>query len=169
MDGTLNTLDPETSFRSLENFGHSLRAASYVVRPTQAEEIPDVFRLARRQGLSVTARGAGLGYNDAALNGGGIILDLAGINRIIHWNAGSGEVLVEPGVTLRQLWQLVEPDGWWPPVVSGTMLTTVGGCLGANVHGKNNFKLGPIGEHVVEFRAVLPSGAEVLCSPQKHA
>lgn len=168
MDAAVNTSTLETTYRSLENYGHSLRASSYVLGPTHAEEISDAFRLARRQGLSVTARGTGLSYNDASLNGGGLVLDLAGMNRITNWNASTGEVLVEPGVTLRQLWQHVEPDGWWPPVVSGTMLTTVGGCLGSNIHGKNNFRMGPIGEHVVEFRAVLPTGAEVVCSPKRN-
>jgi decaprenylphospho-beta-D-ribofuranose 2-oxidase len=67
------------------------------------------------------------------------------------------------------LWQRVEPDGWWPPVVSGTMRTTLGGCLSANIHGKNNFKMGPIGEHVVEFTALLPTGAEITCTPKENA
>ena len=49
------------------------------------------------------------------------------------------------------------------------MLTTLGGCLAANIHGKNNFKMGPIGEHVVEFTAILPTGARVTCSPKKNA
>jgi FAD/FMN-containing dehydrogenase len=48
------------------------------------------------------------------------------------------------------------------------MYTTLGGCLGANIHGKNNFKMGTIGEHVTEFTAVLPTGAEVTCSPKKN-
>ncbi len=48
------------------------------------------------------------------------------------------------------------------------MTTTLGGCLGANIHGKNNFKMGTIGEHVTEFTAVLPTGAEITCSPNKN-
>jgi decaprenylphospho-beta-D-ribofuranose 2-oxidase len=66
------------------------------------------------------------------------------------------------------LWQAVLPDGWWPPVVSGTMTTTLGGCLGMNIHGKNNFRMGTIGEHVTQFTALLPTGAEVTCSPKKN-
>jgi FAD/FMN-containing dehydrogenase len=157
-----------TNFASLENFGHSLRAQAYVLRPTSPEEVADALRLAQRSALTVTARGAGRSYNDAALNGGGIVLDLSSMNRILKWDSASGEVIAEPGVTLQQLWQQVEPDGWWPPVVSGTMFTTLGGCLGANIHGKNNFKMGPIGEHVVEFTAILPTGARVVCSPKKN-
>lgn len=157
------------NFVQLENFGHSLRAPSYRFRPTRAEEIFEVFCLAEKTGLTVTARGAGRSYNDAALNGGGIVLDLSAMNQILAWDSISGVVRCEPGVTLEQLWQRVEPDGWWPPVVSGTMKTTLGGCLGANIHGKNNFRMGPIGEHVLEFTAMLPSGELVTCTPEKNA
>lgn len=118
--------------------------------------------------MTVTVRGAGRSYNDAALNGGGVVLDLTGMNRILAWDPGSGLVRCEAGVTIEQLWHNVLPDGWWPPVVSGTMTTTLGGCLGANIHGKNNFRMGTIGEHVVEFDAVLPTGAEITCSPVKN-
>jgi FAD/FMN-containing dehydrogenase len=48
------------------------------------------------------------------------------------------------------------------------MKTTLGGCLSANIHGKNNFQAGPMGEHVVEFTAMLPTGALVTCSPKKN-
>ncbi|HEX9332580.1 MAG TPA: FAD-binding oxidoreductase, partial [Anaerolineales bacterium] len=157
------------NFTQLENFGHSLRAPSYRFRPTSVEEIKHVFRLARESGLTVAARGAGRSYNDAALNGGGIILDMSAMNQILEWDPASGVVRCDPGVTLEQLWQCVEPDGWWPPVVSGTMKTTLGGCLSANIHGKNNFKMGPIGEHVVEFTALLPTGVEITCTPKKNS
>jgi len=159
----------EKHFSSLENFGHSLRASSFVFKPKCEEEISSLFEIARKSGLTVTARGAGKSYNDASLNGGGIVLDLSQMNRITEWDPQTGRVTGEPGVTIQQLWQQTEPDGWWPPVVSGTMFTTLGGCLAANVHGKNNFQVGPIGEHVVQFTALLPTGARVTCSPGKNA
>lgn len=163
-----NTTLSLNNFTQLENFGHSLRAPSYRFRPTRAEEIFEVFCLAEKMGLRVTARGAGRSYNDAALNGGGLMLDLSAMNRILEWDSTSGLVRCEPGVTLEQVWQRVEPAGWWPPVVSGTMKTTLGGCLGANIHGKNNFKMGTIGEHVREFTAMLPTGESVTCTPEKN-
>jgi decaprenylphospho-beta-D-ribofuranose 2-oxidase len=159
---------PDKNFVILENFGHSLQAPAYVFKPTRSEEIVQAFELANKTGLTVTARGAGRSYNDASLNGGGIVLDMSAMNRIVKWDPQTGRVTGEPGVTIEKLWQCVEPDGWWPPVVSGTMYTTLGGCLGANIHGKNNFKVGPIGEHVIEFTAILPTGAEVVCSPQNN-
>jgi decaprenylphospho-beta-D-ribofuranose 2-oxidase len=157
------------TFTTLENFGHSMRSPSYCLRPKTTDEIYEVFQLARKSGLTVTLRGAGRSYNDAALNGGGIVLDLSGMHRIVEWDAATGVVCCEAGVTLDQLWHKVLPDGWWPPVVSGTMTTTLGGCLGANIHGKNNFRMGTIGEHVTEFTALLPTGAQVACSPSLNA
>jgi FAD/FMN-containing dehydrogenase len=157
------------NFTQLENFGHSHSAPSYLHQINITEEIQEAFSLAKKTGLSVTARGAGRSYNDAALTGGGIILDMRGMNAITRWDKSTGLITAQPGTTLEQIWQKVEPDGWWPPVVSGTMKTTLGGCLSANIHGKNNFKMGPIGEHVVEFTAMLPTGAEITCSPKKNA
>ncbi len=159
----------QTQFAKLENFGHSLTAYSYHIPIRKSEDIATVFQLAKKLGLTVTARGTGLSYNDASLNGGGIVLDMRGMNQIEEWDPASGLVRCEAGVTLEQLWKKVEPDGWWPPVVSGTMKTTLGGCLGANIHGKNNFQAGTIGEHVVEFTAMLPTGALVTCTSKKNA
>jgi len=156
------------TFTLIENFGHSISAPSYLIQPGTTDEIHETFQLAKKSGLTVTVRGAGRSYNDASLNGGGIVLDLTGLNQILEWDPGSGLVRCETGVTLEQLWHKVLPDGWWPPVVSGTMTTTLGGCLGANIHGKNNFRMGTIGEHVTEFDVILPTGAELTCSPKKN-
>jgi decaprenylphospho-beta-D-ribofuranose 2-oxidase len=159
----------DKSITTLENFGHSMSAPSYCFRPEISDDICEAFRFARQNGLTVTLRGAGRSYNDAALNGGGIVVDMTGLNRILEWDPGSGAIRCEAGVTLAQLWQKVLPDGWWPPVVSGTMTTTLGGCLGANIHGKNNYRMGTIGEHVTQFTAILPTGAEITCSPEENA
>ncbi len=145
-----------------------MSAPSYLIKPTTADEINEAFNQAKKLGLVVTARGAGRSYNDAALAGGGIVLDMQGMNAVTHWDPSTGLITAQPGVTLEQVWHKVLPDGWWPPVVSGTMTTTLGGCLAANIHGKNNFKMGTIGEHVVEFSATLPTGAEITCSPKKN-
>ena len=118
--------------------------------------------------MTVIARGTGISYNDVSLNGGGIVLDMTSMDQILEWDPATGLVRCESGVTLEQLWKHIEPDGWWPPVVSGTMKTTLGGCLSANIHGKNNFQVGTIGEHVVEFTAMTPTGALITCTPKKN-
>jgi FAD/FMN-containing dehydrogenase len=157
-----------TQFTQLENFGHSLKASSYRIRITKTEDILEALLLAKRLGLKVAARGTGISYNDVSLNGGGILLDMSEMDQILEWNPTSGVIRCEAGVTLKQLWRCVEPDGWWPPVVSGTMRTTLGGCLSTNIHGKNNFRVGTVGEHVLEFTAILPTGELFTCSPEDN-
>jgi FAD/FMN-containing dehydrogenase len=157
-----------THFTQLENFGHSLKSSSYQIHINKTEDISEAFQLAKKLGLKVTARGTGISYNDVSLNGGGILLDMSGMNQILEWDSSSGIIRCESGVTLKQLWRCVEPEGWWPPVVSGTMKTTLGGCLSTNIHGKNNFQVGPIGEHVLEFTAMLTTGALITCSPKEN-
>jgi FAD/FMN-containing dehydrogenase len=157
------------TFTQLENFGHSLKSSCYRIQVRKTDDIYEAFQLAKKNGLTVTARGTGLSYNDVSLNSGGIVLDMTGMDQILEWDPATGVVRCESGVTLEKLWKKVEPDGWWPPVVSGTMKTTLGGCLSANIHGKNNFQKGTIGEHAVEFTAMLPTGALITCTPKKNA
>jgi FAD/FMN-containing dehydrogenase len=154
---------------SIDNFGHSIRTVSYLYRPSTVEQIAELFRLAERHGLTIALRGAGKTYGDGALNAGQIVLDIRRMNRILDWNPETGVIRLEPGVTLQQIWQYTLEDGWWPPVVSGTQFPTLGGALGMNIHGKNNWKKGTIGEHVLEFEALLPTGEKVICSPTRNA
>ena len=157
---------PHERLERVEAWGMSTAVVSYVYRPTTIEGILEVFEIARRNGRTVGLRGAGRSYGDASLASENVCLDLTRMNRILEWDPHSGVITVEPGVTLRQLWQYVLEDGWWPPVVSGTMTVTMGGALGMNYHGKNNYKVGPIGDHTLSFRpTMLPGGAGEAVQP----
>jgi FAD/FMN-containing dehydrogenase len=155
---------PWDHLERVEGFGMSQSSLSYVYRPSTVEGIREVFELARRSSRSVGLRGGGRSYGDAALAGENVCLDLTRMNRILEWDPVRGEITVEPGVTLGQLWQYTIGDGWWPPVVTGTMFITVGGAAGMNVHGKNNFAVGPIGDHITSFDLLLPGGEIRRCS-----
>lgn len=141
-----------------EAWGMANVTVSEVVRPRTAADVVAAFELARERGLKVIAWGNGRSYGDAALNEGHLVLDMGEMNRIVAWDKSTGKVTVEPGVTIAKLWRHILPDGYWPPVVSGTSFTTFGGCAAANVHGKNNWKHGPIGEHIESFTLVTPDG-----------
>ena len=160
--------DPDRLTR-LFGFGRAANSPGYLYRPTHVEEIAALFEAALAEGFSVAPRGAGRSYGDAALNAGQVVLDLQRMRRVLAWDPENGIITVEPGVTIEQLWTYTLEDGWWPPVVPGTMRPTLGGCLGMNIHGKNNYHTGPIGEHVLSFDALLPTGETVTCSPTHNA
>lgn len=149
-------------------WGGASGSVSHVYRPSTVAELRRIFETARANNLTVGFRGSGNSYGDAALNHENILVNFQRMNRILEWNPETGVIRVEPGVTLKQLWEYVLGDGWWPPVVTGTMRITMGGGAAMNVHGKNAWKLGPIGDHIIEFDLLLPSGQILTCSRQEN-
>jgi FAD/FMN-containing dehydrogenase len=146
-------------------WGGATCSASWLLRPEDVEGIGGVFALARARGLSIGLRGAGQSYGDAALNGDNISLDLSRLDRILSFDPDTGLVDVEPGVTVRQLWAHVLPSGWWPAFTPGTSFATLGGCAAMNVHGKNHWKAGLMGDYIVAFDLLLPDGSVRRCTP----
>ena len=153
----------------LWGLGGTLSAEGLVARPGDRDAVEAIFGFARMHRQTITLRGAGRSYGDVALNSGGICVDLTGMNRILDWDPAQGTARVEPGVTIRQLWQQTIADGWWPAVVPGTMFVTIGGCAAANVHGKNHWNRGVFGDHILSFELLLPSGEVRRCSRAEHA
>lgn len=170
INGTRHADMPSSTQLSADNlervtaWGKASYSMGWVFRPTSADEIADIFSLARREGLTVGLRGGGNSYGDAACNEGGIVLDLTRFKRILAWQPDTGIITVEPGVTLRELWEYVLADGWWPPVCTGTMHITIGGGAAMNVHGKNSYNVGTLGDHILTFDLLLPTGELLTCS-----
>jgi decaprenylphospho-beta-D-ribofuranose 2-oxidase len=155
-------------FAELEGWAMVKRGASFVLRPRTVDELRRCYQFARARGQSLGLRGAGCSYGDAALNHGGIVIDCAAMNRILAYDRDQGQITVEPGVTIEQLWRHVLADGWWPAVVPGTMRPTIGGCAAMNIHGKNNWRVGTIGEFICRFTLLLPSGELIECAPDQN-
>lgn len=143
----------------LFGWGMATHARSLVYRPQRAEDVAAAVRDAAGRGLTVTARGSGLSYGDAALNQGGAVLDLARMNRILEFDAERGVLRAEAGATIEDVWQHVVGSGWWIPVVPGTMKATLGGCAAMNIHGKNHVVAGAFGRHVTGVRVVTGDGS----------
>ena len=167
-NGPSSVVLPSDRLEDLYGWGLSVSGAGYVFRPSTVDGVREVFQLARKSGRTVGFRGAGRSYGDAALNSENIVLNLTRMSRILEWDPKSGVIVVEPGVTIADLWQYILSDGWWPPVVPGTMFPTIGGCASMNIHGKNNFAVGTIGDHILSFDLLTPAGDLVFCSRDEN-
>jgi FAD/FMN-containing dehydrogenase len=158
-----------TSYEYVEGWGMAVGSHARVLRPRDVDGIRAAYAVARQDGVCLGLRGAGNSYGDASVNTGGHVLDISRMNRFLDWNPETGIAVVEPGVTIEQLWKRVLLDGWWPMVVSGTMFPTLAGAAAMNIHGKNNFAVGTIGDAIIEFDIVLTSGEEVTASREQNS
>lgn len=152
----------------LTGWGMAHHADGYVLRPSTLEQVQAIFEKAAHEGVSVTLRGSAQSYGDATLGQEGLHLDMTRMARLLRWEPTTGIIEVEPGFRIMDLWRATLEDGWWPPVVSGTMRPTLGGALGMNIHGKNSYKQGTLGEHVLDLDLLTPQGSIVRCSPQEN-
>lgn len=148
----------------MAGFGLALRGEASVCRPRSTEEVLEALATSS----SVALRGAGMSYGDAAMNTGGRVLDLTAMDRILAFDPESGIARVQPGVTIGALWRHTIAHGYWPAVVPGTMAVTVGGAAAMNVHGKNAYRVGPFGEHVVSFTLATPRGELIVCDRERE-
>ncbi|MGE3508944.1 MAG: FAD-binding oxidoreductase [Vicinamibacterales bacterium] len=115
-------------------------------------------------------RGLGRAYGDAALPAPGDLL-VAGstlADRILHFDPDTGEISVEAGVSLDQLYRTLLPRGWFTPVTPGTRFVTLGGMVAADVHGKNHHVDGCFGRHVTALRMRVADGCVLTCSRAEH-
>jgi decaprenylphospho-beta-D-ribofuranose 2-oxidase len=146
-------------------FGMTRFTDGYVIRPATDEQVAEVFQVAKRTGRQVVLRGAGRSYGDAAILAESLVLDTSRRNRLLDWDPGSGLLRCEGGLTVEGLWRHSLDDGFWPPVVSGTMAPTLAGALGMNIHGKNAFRVGTLGEHVESIDVMTASGEVRTLTP----
>jgi len=133
----------------------------FVAMPGTVEEIQEIVRLANREKIPITPRVAGLTLSGLSLPyGGGILLDLKRMNRILEVNEHSMYAVVECGVTTGQLKTYLDdnyPDLWFtcphaPP--------SVGIVSNAIIHGAGqiSLKYGISSEMVNGLEVVLPTG-----------
>jgi len=163
------TWHPDDAFwGKLSGFGMACSSRSWNVAIQSEEQLSKVFESVSKAGGCINLRGSGASYGDANINTNQIVVDCTPMNEIESWDPETGLIRVQAGVTVEQVWRHVIADGYWPPVVSGTMTPTIAGALAMNIHGKNCYAAGTLGEHVVTLRVLVPSGDVIECGPDKN-
>ena len=123
---------------------------------------------------SVLARGLGRSYGDSALNHGGRVIDMTGLDRLISFDPVNGILACDAGLSLDALLRWLcgrgaDAEGYWlPAVMPGTRFVTVGGAIANDVHGKNHHRFGTFGEQVLELELARSDGAVLTCSRDRE-
>ncbi|RPH39116.1 MAG: FAD-binding oxidoreductase, partial [Burkholderiales bacterium] len=113
--------------------------------------------------------GMGRSYGDSCLNDGGTLLLTRTLNHFLQFDAESGVLTCEAGITLGEILAFCVPKHWFLPVTPGTQFVTVGGAIANDVHGKNHHRAGTFGTHVLEFELLRSDGERLLCSPNHNS
>ncbi|WP_338782653.1 FAD-binding oxidoreductase [Streptomyces sp. DG1A-41] len=141
---------------TVTGWGRTAPTAARLIRPRTYEEAAAAVReCGARGGIP---RGLGRAYGDAAQNAGGSVLDMTGLDRVHAIDADGGTVLCDAGVSLHRLMEVLLPLGWFVPVTPGTRYVTVGGAIGADIHGKNHHVSGSFARHVLAFELLTADG-----------
>ncbi|MEV5435747.1 FAD-binding oxidoreductase [Streptomyces sp. NPDC052682] len=141
---------------SVTGWGRTAPTTARLIRPRTYEEAAAAVRdCGARGGIP---RGLGRAYGDAAQNAGGAVLDMTALDRVHAIDADGGTALCDAGVSLHRLMEVLLPLGWFVPVTPGTRYVTVGGAIGADIHGKNHHVSGSFSRHVLSFELLTADG-----------
>ena len=114
-------------------------------------------------------RGLGRSYGDAALNDDQNVVLMTRLDRMIDFDAETGVLTCEAGVSLQKIIELFLPRGFCPLVVPGTQFVTVGGAIAADVHGKNHHQDGSFGTSLIAFELLSPTGQILHCNRETNS
>ena len=130
------------------------------VKVRSGEQIMEIFRLAQRERIPVTPRGAGYGLSGGAVPvQGGIVLSVEKMTRILEIDKKNLMITVEPGVITGDIHRAVEAEGlFYPPDPASLDSCSIGGNIAEDAGGPRAVKYGVTRGYVCGLEAVLPSG-----------
>lgn len=152
----MNASTPGGASLRLAGWGRIAPPAMTARRPERVGDVGPAVAAAGARG--VIAHGSGRSYGDAALNEGGDALLTTRLDRFVSFDAATGDLVAEAGITVDELLRVFLPRGWMPPVCPGTAYVTLGGALANDVHGKNHDRDGSFADHVQWFDVMTADG-----------
>lgn len=134
-----------------------------VVFPTSTEQVVAVVRICNELDVPFVPRGSGTSLAGGCLPvGGGVIISLARMKKILEIDYRNRYAIVEPGVVNLWLTNQTKGQGWhFAPDPSSQGACTIGGNVATNSGGPHTLKYGVTVNHVLGVEIVLPDGQVV--------
>ena len=137
---------------------HEAHPPEAVVFPETVEEVQEVVRACHESGTPIVPFGAGTSLEGhiGAL-GGGITIDLTGLDRIRAVHDEDMTCFIEPGITRKRLNEELRDTGLFFPIDPGAD-ASLGGMVATGASGTNAVRYGTMRENVLGLEVVLPDG-----------
>ena len=134
-----------------------------VVFPSSTAEIVAIVKACGELGVPFVPRGAGTSLAGGCLPiGGGVMIGLAKMKRILEVNYRDRYAVIEPGVVNLWLTNHLKPQRYhFAPDPSSQGACTIGGNVATNSGGPHTLKYGVTVNHVLGVELVLPDGRVV--------
>jgi glycolate oxidase len=134
-----------------------------VAFPTSTEQVVQIVRLCNELDVPFLPRGAGTSLAGGCLPvGGGVVISLSRMKRILAVDYRNRYAIVEPGVVNLWLTNHLKPHGYhFAPDPSSQGACTIGGNASTNSGGPHTLKYGVTVNHVLGTELVLPDGRVV--------
>src|ERR1700730_16603252 len=134
-----------------------------VVFPTTTEQVVQIVKACNELNVPFLPRGAGTSLAGGCLPiGGGVMIGLARMKKILEVDYRNRFAVVEPGVVNLWLTNHLKPHGWhFAPDPSSQGACTIGGNVATNSGGPHTLKYGVTVNHILGPEFVLPDGRVV--------
>jgi len=134
-----------------------------VVIPRDADDVRAAVQVAREQKVALLPRGGGTSLTGQTVNRALVVDFTQHMNQVVEVNREEQWARVQPGLVQDELNHHVRPMGLlFGPDTSTSNRATLGGMLGNNSGGSHSIAYGLTVDHVLEIRALLVDGTEVV-------
>jgi len=131
-----------------------------VILPTNTAQVSEIMKIAYREEIPVTPRGAGTNLSGGTIPvAGGIVLVLTRMDRLIVLNKEDRYAVVQAGCVNLNLQEAAKKVGlFYPPDPASWSVSTLGGNVGENAGGPRGVKYGVTRDWILGLKVVLADG-----------